>query len=83
MILKIFSVYDSKVKAFNNPFFQRTTGEALRSFMDACQKMDGNFYKYAEDYTLFEIGAFDDATAKFELYETPQSLGLASQFKQS
>lgn len=80
MLLKIFSVYDSKVGAFMTPFFSRTNGEALRAFTEAANSSDHNFCKYAEDYTLFELGAWDDAKASFVLKETPVSLGLAIEF---
>lgn len=79
MKLKIFSVFDSKVMAFNTPFFQRSTGEALRAWSDAVNGQEG-FAKHPEDYTLFELGEFDDTDAKFELYSTPRSLGLAVEF---
>lgn len=79
MKLKIFCVYDSKIGAFNNPFFQRSTGEALRSFGDAVNKEE-NFRRHSEDYVLFELGSFDDQTAAFDLYDAPKSLGMASQF---
>ena len=39
------------------------------------------FSKYAEDYTLFELGEFDEATGQFSLHNTPVSLGKASELK--
>ena len=40
-----------------------------------------DFSKYAEDYTLFELGEFDEATGQFSLHNTPVSLGKASELK--
>lgn len=77
MKLKVFAVFDSKVLAFTTPFFQRTSGEATRAFADAVNKEGSNFKSHAEDYTLFELGSWDDATAVFDMLETPHSLGLA------
>lgn len=79
MKLKMFSIYDSKVAAFNAPVFLRSTGEALRSFSDAVNKQ-GDLKSHAEDYTFFELGLWDDQNARFELYDTPRSLGLALEF---
>lgn len=60
--MKMFSVYDSAAKAFLRPFMAPTRGMALRGFMDACSSPDHEFAKHASDYTLFEIGSFDEAT---------------------
>lgn len=81
MKLKMFCVFDSKVQAFTTPFFQRATAEAIRSFQDEVNKPGSQIGKYAGDYTLFELGAWDDQTAAFEIYDTPTSLGLAVNFK--
>lgn len=83
MKLKMFSVFDSKIQAYMNPFFARTAAEALRSFADAVNNSESNFCRFAEDFTLFEIGAWDDQTAKVELLPTPHSLGVAIQFLKS
>lgn len=80
MILKIFSVYDSKVGAYLTPFFCRSTGEALRAFEQAAKDSSHNFCKYAEDFTLFEVGSFSDEKCQFVMKETPVSLGKAIEF---
>lgn len=80
MKFKVFTVFDSKVQAFNTPFFQRSTGEALRAWSDAVNNSDQGIMKHPEDYTLFELGEYCDDNAKFEMYETPRSLGLAVEF---
>jgi len=81
MMLKIFSVFDSKVGAYMSPFFMRSTGEAVRAFTQAVSDKDTQFCKHPEDYTLFELGEWDDQTSKFDLKSTPVSLGLAIEFK--
>ncbi len=74
---RIFTVYDSKIEAFMSPFYSRTMQQALRSFTDTCKSADHAFNKHPEDYTLFELGSFDDNTAKFEIHETPISIAIA------
>lgn len=80
MIHKIFSVYDSKVESFLPPFFVQSKGAALRSFMDAVGQEGHQFSKHAADFTLFELGEFDDFCGKFELHATPISIALALEF---
>lgn len=79
-MLKIFSVYDSKVGAYLPPMFLRSKGEALRAFAAAAQSSEHQFCKYASDFTLFELGSFDDEKCKFTLNSTPISLGVAIEF---
>lgn len=79
-ILKIFNVYDSKVGAYIEPIFKRSTGEALRCFIASVNSPGHDFGKFAGDYTLFELGIYDDETAKFSLLPTPKSLGVAVEF---
>lgn len=78
--LKIFAVHDSKAEAFMTPFFQLTTGLAIRSFQAAVNEEGHEFQKYASDYTLFEVGEFDSSSGEVTTLPTPQSLGLALQF---
>lgn len=80
MLQKVFCVFDSKVGAYMTPFFQRSTGEALRSWIDAVNQEKSNFGLHAEDYTLFELGTWDDETAQFKLHVAHVSLGKAIEF---
>ena len=80
MIHKIFTVYDSKVEAYLPPFYQQSKGAAIRAFTDTCNEAGHPFNKHPEDYTMFELGAFDDTGANFELHKTPISIGVAIEF---
>lgn len=77
MIHKIFAVYDSKVEAYLSPFFMNATGQAIRGFVDAASGADSQIAKHPEDFTLFELGEYDDSNAQFKLLSTPKSLGVA------
>lgn len=77
MIQKIFAVYDSKVDAYLSPFFMAARGQAIRSFVDIASDKTHNIGKYPADFTLFELGEYDDSCAKFTLHSSPYSLGLA------
>lgn len=80
MILKIYSVYDSKTDAYVAPMFFQTKGQALRTFAEVANDKNHQIGKYSEDFTLFEIGEFNDNNCKFTLYDAPYSLGLALEF---
>lgn len=80
MILKVFCVFDSKVEAYMAPFFLRSKGEAIRAFSDMAKDNNTNVGRYPDDFSLFELGEYDDSSAKFTMLNTPYSLGVASEF---
>lgn len=57
---KVFAVFDSKAEAYLQPFFTYTAGQATRSFSDAVLDEGHQFHKHAGDYTLFQIGEYED-----------------------
>lgn len=75
MTLKVFSIYDSKIHAYAHPFQMRTTGEAVRAFIDMALDSKTTIAKHPEDYTLFELATYDDNSGKFENLHVPISLG--------
>lgn len=76
MELKLFCIHDAKIDAYTRPFYLRTTGEAERAFRNDLNKNE-EMVANAEDYTLFELGSFEDTTAQFELLPTPHPVGKA------
>lgn len=79
---KVFSVYDSKVEAYLPPVFNTSRGAMLRAVEEAVNNKDHQFSKYAADYTLFELGTFEDTTCTFQFHLSPLSLGNLVEFKQ-
>lgn len=75
MISKVFVVYDTKAAAYLPPFQMRSTAEAVRLFGDTITQGSSPIQKHPEDYSLFEIAKFDDATALFDQYKTHTPLG--------
>lgn len=80
MLLKIFTVYDCKAEAYLQPFYCKSKGEALRSFVEIANDKQSQIGKYPEDFTLFELGEFDDSTAKFRMLDAGVALGCALEF---
>lgn len=83
MILQVFAVYDSKLKAFMIPFFQQNTALAIRAFKTGANDPGSQLCGHPEDFSLHHLGAYDDETADFKLHIPPVNLGLASNFKVS
>ncbi len=81
MIIKMFTVYDSKTEAYLPPFYQPTNGAAIRLFEDSANDLNHAFYKHPSDYTLFYLGTFDDQKAIVECPTAMTSLGLAIEYR--
>lgn len=77
----IYTVYDNKAKYYLNPFFAVSRGEALRQFIHACNSPDHQFYQYAEDFTLMEIGVWDPNMGEIKMHERYESSGRAWELK--
>lgn len=76
-MLKLFSVFDAKLEAFIQPFYELTTAAAVRAFTNAANEPKHNFKIHGEDYSLFELGTFDQEKGTFSILESPKPLGLA------
>lgn len=81
MISKVYTVFDTAVGAYLTPFYAPTRAMAIRMFSESCDDPSHSFHKYPDQYALFELGDYDNETAGFALYNAPQSLGLAQEFR--
>jgi len=70
----IFTVYDQKAESFLPPFFVPSIGLATRAFTDCVNSESHQFAKHPADYTLFQLGDWDDQTAEFNC-KTKKSMG--------
>jgi len=66
MRMHVFSVYDDAAKAYLQPFFSRSKGEAIRSFTDACADEKSQFHKHLHDFTLVYLGEYEDTAGEFK-----------------
>lgn len=57
--MKIFSIYDSKAEAYLQPFFADTEGVAERMAQQAANDESHMFHQHAGDYTMFQVGEWD------------------------
>lgn len=81
MMFKVFTVYDSKAECYLPPIYVKSKGEVIRSIGELANNPEHNFGKYPEDYTLFEVGSWNDNDCKFDLLSTPNSMGVILEFK--
>lgn len=65
MIKKVFTVYDEKSEAYLQPFFLDTIGQAHRAITDCVNDINHQFGRHTADYSLFQLGEYDDSTGSF------------------
>jgi len=73
----IFTIHDSKAGAYLPPIFCQTAAVAIRSFRQAAIEPTHQFHMFAADFTLFQIGEFDQLTGEIAMFESKISLGNA------
>ncbi len=61
----MFSIFDEKALAYLPPFILPTVEMAVRTFGDCVNSDDHQFGAHPQDYTLFQIGSFDDSIGQF------------------
>lgn len=83
MLIKIFTVFDQKAEAYKEPFYQPQTGQGVRIFADCINKQDHPFNLHPEDYTLFEIGLYDEESGEIAPHSPLKSLGNGVEFIKS
>lgn len=81
MLWKMFTVYDSKAECYLQPFFFKARGEAIRSFTESCNDNKNQLCRHAGDFTLYELGEYDDHSADFLPLNNHVNLGKAIEFQ--
>lgn len=73
----MYTVYDSKTEAYLQPFFMQSRGAAVRAWVDTIQDNKSQFSKHPSDFTLFEVGEWNETSCEFNIYKNILSLGTA------
>lgn len=81
MIIKMFTIYDEKAHAYLPPFFLPQSDVAMRTFADCVNSDSHQFGAHPHDYTLFELGTWDDESAVVTLHGRSKTLGNGVEFK--
>lgn len=78
--LKAFSIYDVKAEVYSPPFFLMTNGLAVRQFEQLANDLQTTIGQHPADFTLFEIGHFDDASGTLVNLQANNPLGAGIDF---
>lgn len=82
MTQKLFTVHDSKAEAYLPPFMARTNGEATRMFEASCKNEKSQFFSNPSDFTLVQLGEFDERTGLITSLDKPLIIENASSYVQ-
>lgn len=80
MIKRIFGIFDIKAEVYLNPFFETTTGQATRAFSDAINQPDSPFGRHPNDFSLRELGTFENESGVLVSHRQPIHVAEAIQF---
>lgn len=69
-----FSLLDEKAGTFSPPVFYMTPGLVVRAISDMISEGKSPIAKHAEDYVLYEVGAFDEVTGKLSVLDAPKQV---------
>ncbi len=78
MKLLAFTVYDEKAECFGNPFFVSAPGQATRMFADLSRDKQTTVGQHPEDFTLYQVGTWNNSEAKFDNLTTPKFICKAT-----
>lgn len=81
MIVKVYSIFDSKLATYGRPWYEMTDSAAIRAFSDAISdgsNPNNQFHKHPEDFSLYYLGDYDDQKGTFDVGRPPVSLVTAS-----
>lgn len=75
-MIKVFSILDAKAQVFSNPWYAPTVAYAIRSFEALANDPGTLIGKHPEDFSLYQLGDFDDGFGKFA-DEEPRQIATA------
>lgn len=81
MILKMYSIRDSKGGVYHRPFYKAHEAEAERDFKTGVNDEKSTMYLYPEDYDLYYVGEYDDETGTIRGIDTPRHVAKAINLK--
>lgn len=73
----LYLIWDSKSESYSIPFIHLARGDALREFTRAANSNDSKIGLNPEDFSLFEVGQFDERTGEFVIYEVKEHVANA------
>lgn len=80
MEVNVYTIFDSKARAFLQPWFAANHAVAFRNVERSCRSPNSPFLEFPEDFTLFCIGVFDDIAGVISCEGPGEALGNFIQF---
>lgn len=80
----LYAIKDLAVQAYMKIWEVRAPGEAMRGFIDEVNRKaaDNPIAAHPEDYELYKLGVYDDATGKITPEDEPQLVARAKELIQ-
>lgn len=75
--MQMFSIRDIKAEAFARPFFSKNAPMAMREIQTAVNGSDNSMKTYADDFSLFHLGEFDEVSGTIISIEPRFLCGIA------
>lgn len=79
---RIFAIYDQKAFAYLPPFTLPRAEMAERTFGECINSNTHQFGKHPADYTLFELGSYDDNSGQLTPHLAPLVVGSGVEYLQ-
>lgn len=81
---KLYTVHDSKAKSCEKIWEAPTRGAAIRAILDLMTEQKNHpWAKWPTDFTLFELGEYDDEHGILKPYETKINAGMFHEFMEA
>jgi len=71
IMMRLFAIRDEKAKAFTALVTDRNSAQAERNFKTAVKNPETDYAKYPEDFTLYEMGTYDQDTGQITPHSSP------------
>lgn len=82
--IRMFALYDDAVKSYLRPFWSDHKANAQRSFRQLVNQTDNRdnmVANHPDQFTLFELGEFDEQSGVFSSHAIPLTLGNGLEYK--
>lgn len=79
----ICAVRDRAIDSFGQPIYVHTNAQAARMFRDEINREGSEMGAHPEDFDLYEIGSYNEETAKLEALSTPRLISIGKDQKKT
>jgi len=69
MIVRAYTIFDTKGLTYSNPFYAPTDGAAVRIVQDAANDLNTQLGRHPADFVVYNVGTYDDQNGIFQATE--------------